>query len=105
RETLNVVGLGPRAGHYPSQLSGGEQQRVALARAMVASPRVLFANEPTGNLDTDTGADIAELLFALSARAGTTLFLVTHEESLANRCARIVRLKDGLIVSDSHNQS
>src|SRR5437763_8414922 len=101
RETLNAVGLAARAAHYPSQLSGGEQQRVALARAMVAAPRVLFADEPTGNLDTDTGAEIAELLFALSARAGTTLFLVTHEESLAHRCKRLVHLQAGLIVSDT----
>jgi putative ABC transport system ATP-binding protein len=101
RETLVRVGLAARAGHYPSQLSGGEQQRVALARALVASPRVLFADEPTGNLDTETGAEVAELLFALSARDGTTLFLVTHEESLAHRCRRIVRLRDGLIISDS----
>jgi len=100
-ETLNAVGLSARAGHYPSQLSGGEQQRVALARAMVARPLVLFADEPTGNLDTETGAEIAALLFALSARNNTTLFLVTHEEPLARRCARIVHLKDGLIVSDT----
>jgi len=100
REMLAAVGLGARAEHYPGQLSGGEQQRVALARAMVARPRVLFADEPTGNLDTDTGAEVAELLFALSAQNGTTLFLVTHEETLARRCGRIVRLKDGLIVSD-----
>src|SRR5579864_87052 len=100
-ETLARVGLAARGGHYPSQLSGGEQQRVALARALVASPRVLFADEPTGNLDTQTGAEVAELLFALSARDGTTLFLVTHEDSLARRCQRIVRLRDGLIVSDT----
>jgi len=103
RETLQRVGLAARADHYPSQLSGGEQQRVALARALVASPRVLFADEPTGNLDTETGAEVAELLFALSAENGTTLFLVTHEESLARRCRRIVRLRDGLIVSDSRS--
>ena len=101
RDELNTVGLGARTRHYPAQLSGGEQQRVALARAMVARPAVLFADEPTGNLDTETGAEVAELLLALSARANTTLFLVTHEETLAARCARILRLKDGTIVSDS----
>jgi len=101
REMLDIVGLGARAGHYPSQLSGGEQQRVALARALVANPRVLFADEPTGNLDTETGAHVAELLLALVARTGTTLLLVTHEESLAQRCRRIVRLRDGAIVSDT----
>jgi len=101
RETLTRVGLAARADHYPSQLSGGEQQRVALARALVASPRVLFADEPTGNLDTETGAEVAELLFALSAQSGSTLFLVTHEETLARRCQRIVRLRDGMIVSDT----
>jgi putative ABC transport system ATP-binding protein len=102
RETLESVGLAARADHYPSQLSGGEQQRVALARALVAHPRVLFADEPTGNLDTETGSDVAELLFALSARAGTTLFLVTHEELLARRCQRIVRLRDGMIARDTN---
>jgi putative ABC transport system ATP-binding protein len=100
-EALDTVGLSARAHHYPGQLSGGEQQRVALARAMVARPRVLFADEPTGNLDTDTGAEVANLLFALPARASTTLFLVTHEESLARRCARILRLKDGAIIGDT----
>jgi putative ABC transport system ATP-binding protein len=100
-ELLAAVGLERAAAMLPGQLSGGEQQRVALARALVASPRVLFADEPTGNLDTETGAEVAELLFALSAQSGTTLFLVTHEESLARRCARVVRLKDGLIVSDT----
>jgi len=101
REELNTVGLGARTHHYPAQLSGGEQQRAALARAMVARPAVLFADEPTGNLDTETGADVAELLLAVPARWNTTLFLVTHEEPLAARCARILRLKDGMIVSDS----
>lgn len=98
---LEAVGLGARLTHYPSQLSGGEQQRVALARAMAPRPEILFADEPTGNLDGHTGAEIADLLFALQARNGTTLFLVTHEETLARRCKRIVRLKDGLIVADS----
>ncbi|HEX4077811.1 MAG TPA: ATP-binding cassette domain-containing protein [Rhizomicrobium sp.] len=101
REELARVGLSARAHHYPGQLSGGEQQRVALARAMVARPRVLFADEPTGNLDTETGSEVAELLFALPARANTTLFLVTHEVTLARRCARILRLKDGAILSDT----
>jgi putative ABC transport system ATP-binding protein len=99
-QELETVGLGARADHYPAQLSGGEQQRVALARAMVPRPSVLFADEPTGNLDTQTGADVAKLLFALQRRARTTLFLVTHEEMLARRCHRILRMKDGRIVSD-----
>ncbi|HXL98392.1 MAG TPA: ABC transporter ATP-binding protein [Rhizomicrobium sp.] len=97
---LETVGLGARLAHYPGQLSGGEQQRVALARAIAPKPKVLFADEPTGNLDGKTGADVADLLFALHARSRTTLFLVTHEESLARRCGRIVRLKDGRIVAD-----
>jgi putative ABC transport system ATP-binding protein len=97
---LEAVGLGARLEHYPGQLSGGEQQRVALARAIAVKPRVLFADEPTGNLDGATGAGVADLLFALHARTGTTLFLVTHEEALARRCSRIVRLKDGSIVAD-----
>jgi len=100
RTELGAVGLGARTDHYPGQLSGGEQQRVALARAMATQPKVLFADEPTGNLDGATGADIADLIFALHARAKTTLFLVTHEEALARRCNRIVRLKDGRIVAD-----
>jgi putative ABC transport system ATP-binding protein len=100
RAELETVGLGARVDHYPAQLSGGEQQRVALARATAPQPKVLFADEPTGNLDTQTGAEIAELLFALQNRARTTLFLVTHEESLARRCHRILRLKDGRIVAD-----
>jgi putative ABC transport system ATP-binding protein len=100
-KALDAVGLAARADHYPSQLSGGEQQRVALARAIAPEPEVLFADEPTGNLDGTTGAEIADLIFALHARANTTLFLVTHEESLAQRCGRIVRLMDGRIVADS----
>jgi putative ABC transport system ATP-binding protein len=103
RAELDAVGLGPRVDHYPGQLSGGEQQRVALARAIAPRPAVLFADEPTGNLDGQTGADVADLLFALHERAKTTLFLVTHEETLARRCARIVRLKDGRIVADERS--
>jgi putative ABC transport system ATP-binding protein len=101
RDALGGVGLAARTDHYPGQLSGGEQQRVALARAIAPGPSVLFADEPTGNLDGVTGAEVADLLFALPARAGATLFLVTHEETLANRCQRIVRLKDGRIVADA----
>jgi putative ABC transport system ATP-binding protein len=100
RQELDAVGLGARVDHYPGQLSGGEQQRVALARAIAPRPKVLLADEPTGNLDGQTGAEVADLLFALQARERTTLFLVTHEEALARRCARIVRLKDGRIVAD-----
>ena len=101
RAELDAVGLSARCDHYPGQLSGGEQQRVALARAMAPEPKVLFADEPTGNLDTATGAEVADLLFALHEKKRTTLFLVTHEEVLAGRCARIVRLKDGAIVADA----
>ncbi len=101
RDGLAAVGLAARTDHYPGQLSGGEQQRVALARAIAPGPAVLFADEPTGNLDGATGAEVADLLFALPARTGATLFLVTHEEALAARCKRIVRLKDGRIVSDT----
>jgi len=100
RDELRTVGLANRVDHYPGQLSGGEQQRVALARAIAPGPIVLFADEPTGNLDGATGKDVADLLFALPARAKSTLFLVTHEEALAARCHRIVRLKDGRIVAD-----
>ena len=100
RAALEAVGLGVRVEHYPSQLSGGEQQRVALARAMVPEPQVLFADEPTGNLDGETGEEIADLIFALHARARTTLFVVTHEQALARRCSRVVQLKDGRIAAD-----
>ncbi|MBV8341241.1 MAG: ABC transporter ATP-binding protein [Gammaproteobacteria bacterium] len=93
--TLGGVGLGERTGHYPRQLSGGEQQRVAIARAFVTRPAVLFADEPTGNLDAATGARVGELLFELNASAHTTLVLVTHDRSLAGRCARVVRMEAG----------
>ena len=98
---LTRVGLGDRSGHYPAQLSGGEQQRVALARAFAGSPRVLFADEPTGNLDADTGAIIIELMMELNAAAGTTLVLVTHDLDLAQRMGRTVRLAHGRVASDA----
>lgn len=99
-DELAAVGLGHRTGHYPAQLSGGEQQRVAIARALVGRPALLFADEPTGNLDTATGASIMDLLFVRHAAAGTTLFVITHDPVLAARCARIVELADGRINSD-----
>jgi putative ABC transport system ATP-binding protein len=99
RAILTQVGLGERLGHYPRQLSGGEQQRVALARAFVTRPSLLFADEPTGNLDTRTGQAIIELLFDLNAAAGTTLVLVTHDEHLAQRCNRMLRLDGGRLVN------
>jgi putative ABC transport system ATP-binding protein len=102
---LRAVGLILRTDHYPGQLSGGEQQRVALARAMAPGPQILFADEPTGNLDGATGAGIADLLFALNAERGATLFLVTHEESLAQRCGRVLRMADGKIVTDDGDTS
>jgi putative ABC transport system ATP-binding protein len=105
RAELEAVGLSHRLDHYPSQLSGGEQQRVALARATAPRPSVLFADEPTGNLDTATGEEVANLIFALHRRSRTTLFLVTHEESMARRCGRIIRLKDGRIVADEPSLS
>jgi putative ABC transport system ATP-binding protein len=94
-ETLREVGLRDRARHYPRQLSGGEQQRVALARAFVTQPAVLFADEPTGNLDAATGARVGQLLFELNAHSRTTLVLVTHERDLATRCERIVHMEAG----------
>jgi putative ABC transport system ATP-binding protein len=92
------VGLQDRTGHYPRQLSGGEQQRVAIARAFVTRPAVLFADEPTGNLDTATGARVGELLFELNTHAHTTLLLVTHDRELAARCGRVIRMEAGRVV-------
>ncbi|MEK9722631.1 MAG: ABC transporter ATP-binding protein [Rhodospirillaceae bacterium] len=100
KEELAAVGLGHRLGHYPGQLSGGEQQRVALARAFVTEPALLLADEPTGSLDQETGAQVMELLFDLSARRGTTMILVTHAPELAARCGRVLELADGRVVGD-----
>ncbi len=97
KAALEQVGLGHRLTHYPDQLSGGEQQRVALARAFVIEPKLLIADEPTGNLDGTTGTAIMDLLFSLRDRFGTTLLLVTHDQSLAQRCDRTVRVRDGQI--------
>ena len=98
RAALAAVGLDHRLGHYPGQLSGGEQQRVALARAFVVEPLLLLADEPTGNLDAETGRQVIELMFDLAGRRGTTLMLITHDPALAGRCRRLVRLLDGRIV-------
>lgn len=100
RELLERVGLGDRTHHYPTQLSGGEQQRVAIARAFINKPVLLFADEPTGNLDTDTSESIESLLFELNRDAGTTLVLVTHDLELAAKTHRIIRLRNGHIASD-----
>lgn len=97
---LEAVGLGSRLNHYPAQMSGGEQQRAALARAVVGRPEILFADEPTGNLDEVTGRSIVELIFAKQAERGATLVLVTHDRGLAERCDRVVRLSSGTIVED-----
>ncbi|MGM0546058.1 MAG: ABC transporter ATP-binding protein [Bacteroidota bacterium] len=99
-ELLEQVGLGDRMSHYPTQLSGGEQQRVAIARAFINKPKILFADEPTGNLDTETGQTIENLLFDLNKARGTTLVLVTHDLSLAEQCQRIIHLKNGKIFKD-----
>jgi putative ABC transport system ATP-binding protein len=99
RRELTAVGLGERLSHYPGQLSGGEQQRVAIARALAPSPKLLIADEPTGNLDTETGRQIADLLFAKQAERGMTLVLVTHDPALAARCSRQVAMRSGEIVS------
>jgi len=100
KEQLFSVGLGDRLLHYPSQLSGGEQQRVAVARAFVSSPKILLADEPTGNLDGETGKIIVDLLFDLHERVGTTMLLISHDQTLATRCDRVVTLADGRIVDE-----
>lgn len=100
-EELAAVGLGDRLGHYPTQLSGGEQQRVAIARAMASRPSIIFADEPTGNLDGATGEKIIELLFERQKATNATLLIITHDPELAKRCDRIVELRDGLIEKDS----
>ena len=100
RAELEAVGLGHRLGHYPAQLSGGEQQRVAIARAVAPGPEIIFADEPTGNLDGATGAAIIDLLFDRRAATGATLVIITHDPALAARCGRIVEMQDGLIAAD-----
>ncbi|MFA5669336.1 MAG: ABC transporter ATP-binding protein [Balneolaceae bacterium] len=100
-ELLDEVGLSERSHHYPSQLSGGEQQRVAIARAFINEPKILFADEPTGNLDSETGAHIEHLIFDLNERLGTTLIMVTHDMELAQKCSRIIKLKNGSVEEDS----
>jgi putative ABC transport system ATP-binding protein len=104
RELLRRVGLGDRLHHFPTQLSGGEQQRVAIARAFSNSPRILFADEPTGNLDSDTGGRIVELLESLNRESNSTVVLVTHDAALAGRAQRIIRFSDGRVVSDSEEE-
>ncbi|AUX70390.1 ABC transporter [Porphyrobacter sp. HT-58-2] len=98
---LDAVGLGHRTGHYPTQLSGGEQQRVAIARATAPRPDLIFADEPTGNLDAATGEEIIKLLFARRAETRATLLIITHDASLAARCERVLTMADGVIVSDT----
>jgi putative ABC transport system ATP-binding protein len=100
RDLLARVGLEDRLGHYPVQLSGGEQQRVALARAFINRPRILFCDEPTGNLDDDNARVMLDLVFGLNRERGTTLVLVTHNHELARRCSRLIRLRGGAVVSD-----
>jgi len=99
-DLLDQVGLADRRSHYPAQLSGGEQQRVAIARAFINRPTILFADEPTGNLDAETGATIEDLIFELNQTAGTTLMVVTHDQDLAARTGRVIRLRGGRVVSD-----
>lgn len=100
---LDKVGLGPRLKHYPKQLSGGEQQRVAIARAFACEPKILFADEPTGNLDQATGLKISDLLFDMNQQSDTTLVLVTHEQRLAERCQSIITIDDGRLISHISN--
>jgi len=98
---LAAVGLAARAGHFPAQLSGGEQQRVALARALAPKPKLLLADEPTGNLDSATGASVSDLIFDLCRASGTTLVLVTHDDALAQRCGRFIRLTGGQLLNEA----
>ncbi|WP_235890318.1 ABC transporter ATP-binding protein [Sandaracinobacter neustonicus] len=100
KRELEAVGLGHRVTHYPTQLSGGEQQRVALARALAVRPALIFADEPTGNLDASTGEAVVELLMRRLAETGATLVLITHDQELATKCSRVIRMRDGVIVSD-----
>ncbi|MEL7172806.1 MAG: ATP-binding cassette domain-containing protein, partial [Pseudomonadota bacterium] len=102
---LGDVGLGHREGHYPAQLSGGEQQRVALARALAPAPQLLLADEPTGNLDGKTGEAVIELLFGLSAEQGATMVMVTHAPALAERCGRVLSMADGRVVGDERGHA
>ncbi len=102
---LSEVGLGHRLTHFPAEMSGGEQQRVAIARALATRPKLILADEPTGNLDGETGKQIIELLFSLHAKFNATLVLVTHDEHLAQRCGRTVRMSDGHIVSDTYAEA
>lgn len=104
KELLNEVGLADRTHHYPTQLSGGEQQRVAIARAFINKPKILFADEPTGNLDTETGTHIEHLIFNVNKSQQTTLILVTHDLELAEKCDRIIKIKNGKIDSDTRKQ-
>jgi putative ABC transport system ATP-binding protein len=105
KELLTRVGLGHRLHHFPTQLSGGEQQRVAIARAFSNQPRILFADEPTGNLDVNTGATIVELLEQLNRESGSTVIIVTHDLQLAERAQRVIRLRDGLVIEDRPSAS
>ena len=101
---LTRVGLADRANHYPSQLSGGEQQRVAIARALVHSPKIVLADEPTGNLDHRTGANIVDMLFQLNAESGSTMVMVTHDNEIARRCQRLFRLSGGRLIEDEDHE-
>ncbi len=105
KELLEEVGLGDRTHHYPTQLSGGEQQRVAIARAFINEPKILFADEPTGNLDTETGEYIEKLIFDLNEKQQTTLVLVTHDLELADKCGRIIKIKNGKVDADILNSN